>query len=147
MRNKQTRVYVGKFIYFLDFFYHQRIKIPAEPEWSSGIQHCACCTDGRRLQSANACGHVCKYMDQKGSAAILTSMQSVGVTLEKNLRITQVKKHAKNPPWLWNPGHASPEVQNRGINFKKLIQPNPRVGSKTQGFGYHSHCLRSNPTQ
>ena len=72
----------------------------------------------------NACGHVCKYVDQKGSAAMLTSIQSAGVATEVNLRITQARKHARNPPWLWNPGQTSPEVQNRGIsgpskNFKK----------------------------
>ena len=31
----------------------------------------------------NACGHVCKYMDQKGSTAMLTSIQS-GVTQGKS---------------------------------------------------------------
>ena len=38
---------------------------------------------------------VCRYMDQKGSAAMLTSLQSTGVTPEVNLRITQARKHAK----------------------------------------------------
>ena len=54
-------------------------------------------------------------MDQKGPAAMLTSIQSAGVAPEVNLRITQAKKHAKrDPPWLWNPGQTSPEVQNSG---------------------------------
>ena len=67
--------------------------------------------------STNACRHVCEYMDQKGSAAMLTSIQTAGVAPEVNLRITQVRKHAKrDPPWLWNPGQMSPEVQNRGIS-------------------------------
>ena len=38
--------------------------------------------------SINACRHTCKYMDQKGSAAMLTSIQSSGVAPEVNLRIT-----------------------------------------------------------
>ena len=25
------------------------------------------------------------------------------------------KKHTRDPPWVWNPGQMSPEVQNRGI--------------------------------
>ena len=32
------------------------------------------------------------------------------------LRITQPRKCARDPPWLWNPGQTSPEVQNRGIS-------------------------------
>ena len=36
--------------------------------------------------STNACRHVCRYVDQKGSAAMLTSIQSAGVTPEVNLR-------------------------------------------------------------
>ena len=34
------------------------------------------------ITSTNACGHVCRYMDQKGLAAMLTSIQSSGVTPE-----------------------------------------------------------------
>ena len=45
--------------------------------------------------STNACGHICKYVDQKGLAAMLTSIQSAGVTPEGNLSITQVRKHVK----------------------------------------------------
>ena len=37
--------------------------------------------------------YICKYVDQKGSAAMLTSIQSTGVTPEVNLRITQVRKN------------------------------------------------------
>ena len=39
-------------------------------------------------------------MDQKHSAAMLTPIQSAGVTPEVNLRITQARKHARDPPWL-----------------------------------------------
>ena len=49
----------------------------------------ACGTDGRGFEprtSTNACGHICRYVDQKGSAAMLTSIQSAGVAPEVNLR-------------------------------------------------------------
>ena len=42
--------------------------------------------------STNACRHVCEYVDQKGLAAMLTSIQSAGVASEVNLRITQARK-------------------------------------------------------
>ena len=45
--------------------------------------------------STNACRHICRYMDQKGLVAMLTFIQSAGVTPEVNLRITQSRKHAK----------------------------------------------------
>ena len=41
----------------------------------------------------DAYGHIYKYVDRKGSAAILTSIQSAGVAPEVKLRITQVRKH------------------------------------------------------
>ena len=44
--------------------------------------------------STNTCRHVCKDVDRKGSAAMLTPIQSAGVTSEVNLRITQARKHA-----------------------------------------------------
>ena len=40
-------------------------------------------------------GHVCKYMDWKGLAAMLTSIQSAGVAPEVNLRIPQARKYVK----------------------------------------------------
>ena len=39
----------------------------------------------------------------------LISIQSAGVGM--NLRITQARKHARNPPWLSNPGKTLPYVQ------------------------------------
>ena len=35
---------------------------------------------------------------------------------EANLRVTKVRKHTRDPPWLWNPGQTSPKVQNRDIS-------------------------------
>ena len=87
-----------------------------KPEWPNGIQRCACRTNSHRfepLTSTNACRHDCKCREQKGSAAMLTSIQSAGVTPEVNLNTTQVRKHTRDPPWLWNPGQTSPEVQNK----------------------------------
>ena len=46
-------------------------------------------------------------------AAMLSSIQSAGVAPEVNLRNNV---QVRNPPWLWNPGQASPEVQNRDIS-------------------------------
>ena len=70
--------------------------------------------------STNAHRHVYMYVDQKGLAAMLTSVQSAGVTPEVNLRnsLCAGEEACKrgNPPWLWNPGQTSPEVQNRGIS-------------------------------
>ena len=56
----------------------------------SGLQRHACGTDGRRFEprtSTNACGHICRYVDQKDLTAMLTSIQSAGVAPEVNLRI------------------------------------------------------------
>ena len=49
---------------------------------------------------------ICKYVYPKGSVAMLTSIQSAGVAPEVNLRITQARKQARDPP----------EVQNRGVS-------------------------------
>ena len=56
-------------------------------------------------------------MGQKGLATMLTSVQSAGITAEVNLRIKQVKKHARDLPWVSNPGQTSPEVQKQGYQW------------------------------
>ena len=47
-------------------------------------------------------------------------VEKAGVTPEVNLRnlLCEGEEAHKwgNPPWLWNPGQTSPEVQNRGIS-------------------------------
>ena len=70
--------------------------------WSGRVVYsailAACGTDGHGYEpqtSTNACRHICRYVDQKSSAAMLASVQSAGVTPEVNLRITQARKHAK----------------------------------------------------
>ena len=45
-----------------------------------------------------------------------TTELSAGVTPEVHLRITQAKKHARDPSWLWNPGQMLHEVQNKGTS-------------------------------
>ena len=61
-----------------------------------------------------------RYVDENDSAAMLVAKKSAGVPSEVNLRIllcTGDKAHKQvDPPWLWNPGQMSPEVQNRGIS-------------------------------
>ena len=64
----------------------------AKPQWPNSKQHCAQCTHGKFQTSTNACAHV--------SVAMLISIQSVGVAPEVNLRITQARKHAGDPPWV-----------------------------------------------
>ena len=60
------------------------------------------------------------YEDQNGSAAMLAAKRSAGVAPEVNLRnalhISDEANQSGNPPWLWNRGQSSPEVQNRGIS-------------------------------
>ena len=69
----------------------------------------------------NACGYmICKYMDRKDSAAMLSADRWPGVTPEVNQRnpLQPGEKACKweLPPWLQNPGQMSPEVQNRDIS-------------------------------
>ena len=56
--------------------------------------------------STNACRHVCKYMYQRDSAAMLTSIQSVDVAPEVNLRITQARKHTRIYPGFETQGRS-----------------------------------------
>ena len=94
----------------------------------------ACDLDGRGFgsrTSTNGCGYICDYVDQKGLAAILTSIQSAGVAPEVNLRITQARKYAK---WI----HLDFETQVRCHQKSKTgVSMNPRVDitrSPTQGY-------------
>ena len=50
--------------------------------------------------STNACGHVCRYVDQRGLAAMLTSVQSAGVATEVSLRITQTRRMLERRSYL-----------------------------------------------
>ena len=73
---------------------------------------------------------MCKYVDQKGSAAMLTSIQSAGVTPEVNLRITQARKHAfKGSTLALKPRADVTRSQNRGISgpTKKDFKKKKRI--------------------
>ena len=86
--------------------------------WLNSAVLAACGMDGHGFKPwtyTNACGHICKYLDRKGSAAMPTCIQPAGVESEVNLWI-KARKHARGAPWLWNPGQTSPEVQNRIIS-------------------------------
>ena len=82
------------------------------PSWNGQVVYtavllAACGMDGHGFEpqtSTNACGHVSRYMNQKGLAAMLTSIQSAGVTSEMNLRnplCAGEEAHKQgNTPWL-----------------------------------------------
>ena len=65
-----------------------------------------CGTDGHGFKpqtSTDACGHICRYVDQKGFAAMLTSIQSAGVAPEINYECedhTSKKACKSDPSWL-----------------------------------------------
>ena len=93
-----------------------------EPEWPSGLQRRACCTTHSHgfdpRTSTNACGHVCRYVDQK---AWLPSWPQHSQQVSHQRWIwgivhRQESMQARYPPWFWNPRQTSPEVQNRGIS-------------------------------
>ena len=102
----------------------------AEPKWPNGLQRCAHRTDGRGVEPrtlTNACGQVCKFVDQKGSAAMLTSIQSVFITPEVNLRITKVRKDAKSSTLALKPRADVTRSPKQGYQWtpeKDLCPPN-----------------------
>ena len=111
-------------------------RLRTEPQWPNGLQHCvlACMVMG--LNPTNTCGYIiCKYMDWKGLAAMLTSIQLAGVA-KVNLRIIQVRTHARDPPWLWNAQYASksPKQEHQWPHKKDLCPPKLNLKSFwTQG--------------
>ena len=73
---------------------------------------------------------------------MLTSRQSAGVAPEVNLsNSAQARKHARNPPWLWNLGQMSLEVQNRDISgpMKRTYVLQTKNLKKHLGFNYCSN--------
>ena len=64
---------------------------------------------------------ICKYLNQKVSAAVLTCVQwgvTPVVNLSLRLRVACATKQAKK---LWNPGQTSPKVKNRGISVRAIF--------------------------
>ena len=85
--------------------------------------------------STSACRHICRFVDQNGSAAMLTSIESTGVTPEVNLRITQVRKYAKT-------SQTSPEVQNRGLSGpQKGLMSSKKIQIPCQNIWFNQHNL------
>ena len=94
---------------------------PAKLEWLSGLQCCAASsTNSHGFEpriSTNACGHICNYVDCKGSGChadpyTVSRCHTRGESEDNSGK----KAHKRDPPWLWNPVQMSPEVQNRGIS-------------------------------
>ena len=77
--------------------------------------------------STNAYEHICKCMDQKGSAAMLTSAQPAGVTPEVNQRIIQVRQHAQGSTLALKPRAdftRNPKQEYQWPQEKDLCPPN-----------------------
>ena len=116
----------------------------AEPKWPNGTQRCARREDGRGFEpktSINACGLICKYVGQKGLAAMLTSVLSAGVTPEMNLGIEQ-ERMQWDAPWFWNPERMSPEGQKQGYQWlhEKDLCP-PKI-KKNEPLSTHKNALK-----
>ena len=85
-------------------------------------------------------------LDEIGSAAMLATKRSAGVTPEVNLRIpfsvgNEVCKQ-RDPPWLWKLGQMSPEVQNGGISG-----PTKRTDVLQKNFFYFFFLLIASGVQ
>ena len=75
-------------------------------------------------------------VDENGFAAMLATKRSAGIAPKVNLRILL---HAGNeackqgdPPWLWNLGQTSPEVQNRSISGPRKRTDVLQIKKKTK---------------
>ena len=103
----------------------------------------ACSTDGcgfgHRQTSTNACEHVCRYMDRKDLAAMLTSIQSAGVTSEVNLRIAQTRKHARGSTLALKPRADCRQKCKTGVSVapQKGLMSSKNFLKKTRWFPTH----------
>ena len=74
------------------------------------VLHVTCTVMG--LNPTNGCGHmICKHVDQKDLAAILTSIKSAGVALQVNLQITTGEKAHKQ--------EIHPGFETQGRHYQK----------------------------
>ena len=127
------------------------LPVRAEPEWPSGTVPCLLHVARTVMGLIPKPPPMLAHMDQNGLDAMLTSIQSAGVTPDVNLRITQARKHAKRDlPWLWNPGQMSLEVQNKGISGptkrtyvlqKKCLHVHRHAHSTREGNVFCHACL------
>ena len=78
---------------------------------------------------------------KKGSAVMLTSIQSAGVAPEVNLRITQARKHTKRDPPSIETQDAtrSPKQGYQWPNEKDLRLP--KIYKKNKNYGLFSSCF------
>ena len=76
-------------------------------------------------------------MDQKGSAAMLISIQSAGVTPEVNLRITQARKHTRDPLGF---EIRSPKQGYQWPHKKDLCPPKTFLKKTSQNMGFERDC-------
>ena len=110
--------------------------LPRALAFSVFMATCLVCRRFEPRTSTNACGHICKYVDRKSLAAMLTCIQLVGVAPEVNLRIIQVRTHAKrDPSWLWNPGR-------HHLKSKKGVLVSPRKGLVSSKFFFKKVCSK-----
>ena len=81
----------------------------------SGLQRRACCVPhGRGFEPQSST----LLVDTSANTWIKKvwlpcwPLQSAGVTPEVDLRITQARKHARDPPWLWTQGYQWPHKKD-----------------------------------
>ena len=63
----------------------------------------ACSTDGHGFKpktSTNSCGYFCRHVNEKGSTAMLTSVQSAGVIPEVNLRNRALARKCRSKKFI-----------------------------------------------
>ena len=106
-----------------------------------------CGTDSRGFDpwtSTNACRHVCRCVDQKGLATMLTSIESAGITPEVNLRNSmQARKHASENSTLALKPRAdiTTEVQNGGISgLTKRTYVLQKFFQNKKGCSWNTYC-------
>ena len=80
----------SKFIWNLHYFHQcfQSVKTKlseAQPELPNGKEHCAMGSLVVRLSTTDTCEYVCKYVGQRGSTAMLTTVQLEGESEESTL--------------------------------------------------------------
>ena len=97
----------------------------AEPEWPSGLQRHACCVwhgwSWVQAPNLHQCLQTCLEVHgskRLGCHADLYTVSRCCTRDESQEFIARrwQSMQARDPPWLWNPGETSPEVQNNGIS-------------------------------
>ena len=84
-------------------------------------------TINRRFKSLQCCMYMCKYVDKKRLSfniihQKISRCHSRGES-EESIEYRRGSMKVRVPPWPWNPGQMSPEVQNRGISEPRKRTP------------------------